>query len=162
VSQRLRDDDDDVFASQRSPFASASAFLSSSSSSSSRLVIVAPGATASGIACFVQTTAVAPDNERRTLVLVVPTFNLESDESIQEFFTGNVPWSNGRSKNMTCSHRENSFVQSSLVLTAKNTPHANFARSSEILNIIDTYCFSRPHHVSHWPRTYFLTSQLRV
>ena len=103
VSQRLPDDEDELFAAARSPFASASAFLSASpssstTSSSSRLVIVAPGSTVSGIACFVQTTATpnpnadanaATDSERRTLVLVVPSFSLRPNSAeYTEFFSG--------------------------------------------------------------------------
>jgi hypothetical protein len=96
VSQRLPADDEDVFAAARSPFASATSFLSASASpaSSSRLVIVAPGSTISGIACFVQTTApsasdtnAAANAERRTLVLVVPSFNLRPNSAeYTEFF----------------------------------------------------------------------------
>jgi hypothetical protein len=54
-------------------------------------MIVRPGSSASGIACFVQTTATAASDsnaaasERQTLVLVVPTFYFPT--AVDEFFT---------------------------------------------------------------------------
>ena len=94
VSQKLQVEDAFAsFHSSHSQFASASAFLSSSSfssssstSSSSRLIIVPPGSTASGIACFVQTTA-ASKAARRTLVLLVPSFSIAPESAeYTEFF----------------------------------------------------------------------------
>jgi hypothetical protein len=63
--------------------------FTSSAAALSRQVIVPPGATLSGIACFVQSTDSnsGSGEARRTLVLVVPTFDLNPDSpDYVEFF----------------------------------------------------------------------------